>query len=257
MDIETIRGISSRLLNAERTREPIDLITSEHPDLTEDDAYRIARTTTEDRGDPIVGFKLGFTSAAMRAQMGIDEPNFGYLTRGQAASSFVNIAPLIHPLIEPEIALVTGRDIHKQGQTRETVFGAIEAACAALEIVDTRFKAYKFKALDNISDNSSTARFILGPLQPRRVIADLRLAGALLWADGQMLDSGIGANALGDPLNALAWLANTLVKRGEKLPAGSVVLTGGLTRAYRLRGGQTVMSEIASLGAVHAHLSTC
>lgn len=256
MDAETIRALSHRLLEAERCRKPIDLLSAEYPSLGADDAYAIASETTRMRAEPVVGFKLGYTSAAMREQMGIAEPNFGYLTRNQfidTETGMIDSATLIHPLVEPEIAFVTGRDVDQGSQNRASILSAIDAAFAAIEIVDTRYKEYKFTQVDNIADNSSGARFILGAPHSRNCLTDLRLAGVLLWSNAKMIDQGIGANALGDPVNALAWLANSLASRGERLPAGSIVLTGGLTRAHPLALGQTVISEIAGLGSARVH----
>lgn len=258
METQLLKGLSNRLLQAEQKCQPIDLLTNEFPDLTEDDAYKIARLTFEARGEPAIGFKLGYTSAAMRIQMGIRQPNFGYLTASQAIDfehALLDHDSLIHPRVEPEIAIVVGRDLEGPEWTREGVIGAVSAVCPALEIVDTRYTEYKFKANDNVSDNSSSARFVLGPLRSLEKVGDLRLIGALLWSNGRVCDSGIGANVLGDPLNAVAWLVNKLAERGEKLPAGSVILSGGLTRAHVAAGNTTFVAEMAELGTVRLHFS--
>ena len=250
-----IEECSARLWAAERNRQRIQCLSLDHPTLSETDAYAIAACTTHRRGRPPLGYKLGFTSAAMRAQMGIDHPNYGVLTEDMLiteASGCVDTQNLVHPLIEPEVALIVGRDLHGPGCTRGSVLGAIDAAMGSLEIVDTRYESYQFTAVDNIADNSSSARIVLGPPKSLQKLDDLRLCGVLLWTAGRVIDQGIGGNALGDPLLALAWLANFLATRGSFLPAGSIVMTGGLTRAYRADGNQSFMAEFAQLGTVVA-----
>lgn len=258
MDQATIQRLARTLFDAEISSIPIDLLTAEFPSLQEHQAYQVAQACVEMRAQPIVGYKLGYTSAAMRVQMGIDRPNYGLLTKDRYIDpdlASAEIDTLIHPLVEPEIALLTKRAISGPDQTRHTVYGCIEAAFAAIEIVDTRFKEYKFKAADNTSDNSSAARFVLGfPHQPAR-LTDMRLLGAVLSSNGKVIDQGVGANVLGDPLNALAWLANKLSEHNACLPAGSIVLTGGLTKAHAAQKHQTFIAEICGLGSVKIHFN--
>ncbi len=255
MDNSTIEQCALALHAAEKSRVTIVRLSDSFEALDEASAYAVQAKGIALRGAAVVGYKLGYTSAAMRAQMNIARPNFGVLTenlRIDEVSGCVDMTTLIHPLVEPEIALLVGKDICDGGHSRDSIFFYVDAAMPALEVVDTRYHDYIFKAVDNISDNSSSARFITG--SPRRMAAlmDLRLIGVLLWSGGKTLDQGIGANAMGDPLIALAWLANTLAARGEKITAGSVILTGGLTRAYPAQSGQTIVAEYAELGTVKA-----
>lgn len=250
-----IEECSARLWAAERNRERIRCLSADHPTLSETDAYAIAACTTQRRGRPQIGYKLGFTSVAMRTQMSIDHPNYGVLTEDMLvaeAGGCIDAQNLVHPLIEPEVALVVGRDMRGPGCTRGSAFAAIDAAMGSLEIVDTRYESYQFTAADNIADNSSSARIVLGPPKSPTQLDDLRLCGVLLWMGGRVMDHGIGGNALGDPLLALAWLVNFLGARGGFVPAGSIIMTGGLTRAYRAVGQQSFMAEFAQLGTVVA-----
>jgi 2-keto-4-pentenoate hydratase len=255
-DDALIEACAQALWTAERTATPMACLTDTHPALDEATAYAIQARKLALRGSRPVGFKLGYTSTAMRQQMNIDHPNFGVLTedhRVDEAEGHVAAAPLIHPRVEPEIALLTGRDISGTGHNRHSIFRAVDAVLPALEIVDTRYHDYQFKLTDNISDNSSSARFVTGSPVALSTVPDLRLLGVLLWSQGRTLDHGIGANALGDPLLALAWLAGFLAERGEIIPAGSLILTGGLTRAHPATAGQTLIAEFASLGMVRVH----
>lgn len=258
MNADVIDLLSQRLLSAERERSAIDPITILYPDLSEADAYAIARQTMLKRQQKVVGFKLGYTSAAMRLQMGIDTPNFGYLTRDQMIDPdepLINFHELIHPLVEAEIAITIRRDIKDGSQNRFSISRYVESVHPAIEVVDTRYHEYKFSSVDNISDNSSSARLILGQRHLLESIDDLRLVGTQLWSEGAVIDQGIGANALGNPLRALAWLANTLIDHGQYLAEGSVVLTGGLTRAYPAKAGQGFIAEMYGLGTVRLHFA--
>ena len=207
MDNSNIDQCARALHEAEQTRLTIGRLSDSFQDLDESAAYAVQAKRVSLRGTPAIGYKLGYTSAAMRAQMNIERPNFGVLTedlRIDEESASVDIAVLIHPLVEPEIALLVGTEISGDGHSRNSIYSYVDAVMPALEIVDTRYHDYTFKAVDNISDNSSSARFITGTPCKLSAVKDLRLIGALLWSEGKTLDQGIGANAMGDPLIALA-----------------------------------------------------
>jgi 2-keto-4-pentenoate hydratase len=119
---------------------------------------------------------------------------------------------------------------------------------AAIEVCDTRYHEYRFNAVDNIADNSAAAGYVLGAPVPVTAGCDLRTVCAQLWIDGELVVQGVGANALDDPLLAVAWLANGLHAEGTTLKAGEVVLTGGLTRGYLAQRGQTITSRLVGAG---------
>jgi 2-keto-4-pentenoate hydratase len=237
-----IAAAAEALTRAGRTRTPIATLTTHWPELDEGGAYAIARASEALRAEPRVGYKLGYTSAAMRAQMGVDQPNYGVLTAATrvAHDGQLAMAELIHPLVEPEIAFVMAADVPDPAGTA----AAVGSVHAALEIVDTRYEAYKFKAADNIADNSSAARFVIGPAMALPPGSDLAALPVQLWADGELLGEGRGADALGHPLTALTWLAERLLKAGALLRAGDVVLTGGLTRAHPARSGRHFTARV-------------
>ena len=250
-----IEESSLRLWEAERNRTRIQPLSVEHPELVEAEAYAIAEHTLQLRGRRRIGYKLGFTSAAMRAQMNIHHPNFGILTEDMVvpeSTGCVDTDALVHPLIEPEIALLLGRDLRGPGQTRAGVLASVDAVMGSFDVVDTRYRSYQFAAVDNIADNSSAARVVLGSPRSLRGMEDLRLCGVLLWSRGAVLDQGLGANTLGDPLLAIAWLADFLATRNTFIPAGSLIMTGGLTRAYPAEKNRAFGAEFAGLGTVLA-----
>jgi 2-keto-4-pentenoate hydratase len=256
--LTVIDSLSAELWQAEKTKMPIETLTSRYPDLTMEDAYAIQGATLKRRDSSPIGFKLGYTSSAMRVQMNIAEPNFGVLTKdhlliGQSDfDGFIPMDELIHPLLEPEIAILINREIAGDNHTVDSIVPHVEAVIPALEIVDTRYKEYKFSLVDNISDNSSSARVVLGAPKKLSEVDDLRLSGILLWQDDICLDTGVGANSMGHPLASIAWLASFLSRTDSSIPAGSVVMTGGLTKAHPLQSQKVFFAEFGGLGQVIA-----
>lgn len=208
-------------------------------------AYRIQELVTNHRiaaGERVVGWKLGYTSQVMRDQMGIDEPNFGPLTDVMALTSGA-LAPayLRQPRIEPEVALILGAEI-PIGTPAERVVEFIQSARASLEVVDSSWTNYRFDLGDNTADSSSAGAFVLGDVLP---LDDLVSVSVRLEITGEEPQSGTADAAMGNPLTALAWLVDQLGVRGEALPTGTVVLTGGLTKAMPLAPGSTASARFA------------
>ena len=249
-DDPRIVAAAAALRRARIDRAPIEVLTARWPELDEAGAYAIARATRALAGSPRVGYKLGYTSAAMRAQMGVEHPNYGELVQGCGIAHDGEVAmhALIHPLVEPEIALTLGRDVGAPVADADAMRAAVATVHPALEIVDTRYLEYRFRACDNIADNSSAALYVLGPGVIADSLPDLVDVGVTLAADGEVLERGTGAAALGDPLLALAWLANRLIDDGAPLRAGEIVLTGGLTRAHAAKAGIHFVAAFTGLG---------
>lgn len=250
-DSDLIAACALALRHAEATGQTIAPLTELESGLTINIAYAVQAARHALDPAPVLGYKLGYTSAAMRAQMNITEPNYGVLTPAHAVADVegrVRAAELIHPLAEPEIALRLGRHIRGPGITRAQLVAAIDAVFPAIEIVDTRYHAYKFTAIDNIADNSSAARFILGPAQGSDVISALPDCPVTLRIDGRDIDHGFGRAAMDDPVLALLWLVNALGAKGIGLAAGAIVMTGGLTRAHPIAPGNIVEADFGALG---------
>ena len=247
-----MESAAQTLGEARRLARPIPCLSRTIPDLTESEAYRIAATTIAARRTALAGYKLGYTSEAMRVQMGISEPNYGMLEEGARVEcgGSIALAGLIHPRIEPEFAVRLGRDLAGPGVGEEEAWQAIEGVMPALEIVDTRYESYEFQAVDNIADNSSSARFVLGAPIPREALPDLRRVQARLDRNGTELGVGSGADVMGNPVAALAWLANRLGASGTGIRAGQIVLTGGVTRAFPAGAGDHFLARFDGLGTV-------
>ncbi len=250
-DDHRIAACAASLRVAETTGQTIAPLTEGEAGLTIALAYQIQETRRTLDPAPIIGYKLGYTSAAMRAQMNIDEPNYGVLTPAHAVSGrqgHIRAADLIHPLAEPEIALRLGRAVQGPNVTREELVAAIDAVFPAIEIVDTRYHAYKFTAIDNISDNSSAARFVLGDANEPDALSTLPNTPVTLRIDGREIEQGFGHAAMEDPVLALLWLVNTLGVKGVGLDAGAIIMTGGLTRAHPIARGNRVEADFGALG---------
>jgi 2-keto-4-pentenoate hydratase len=245
---QAIEEAAQALHEARRDGQRIDLVSNRWPQIGLNDARAVAQCFVSLSGETHVGFKLGFTSAAMRAQMGIEEANYGILTANMALDR-LDWPRLVHPRVEPEIALVTAQPI--LGRIDVTT-SAIASVHAALEIVDTRYTEYRFTLIDNTADNSSAAGFIVGATYPVSILETGPIMVAFDDGEGGSI-CGSSYDALGGPLQALAWLADARAKEGLAIPAGAIILTGGLTRAPYLRHGSSVQADFDRLGALSAN----
>lgn len=249
----TLDRLARELFQAERDGHRVGRLSDRLPDLTESEAYEVAATNIRTRGQRTVGFKLGYTSAAMRQQMNIAHPNFGVLTQdrivGPGQGSLV-LDGLVHPRVEPELTLRLAQDLHGAECTSADVARAVDRVYTSLEVVDTRYHDYVFKAVDNIADNSSSALCVLGPSHSLADAPPLAECVVELEIDGRVLAKGLGADAMGDPLHAIAWLVRTLAHTGQHLKAGDLVMTGGLTRAFEVRAGQSIAARFSGFETI-------
>lgn len=243
------------LLEAERDGRAIQPISSTRP-LSLDEAYRIQQSVIErklsmDPEDRWVGLKAGLTSRAKQKMVGIDEPILGQLlfsnvVRGQE----LPLDGLIQPRVEPEVALRFRRDVTGREETEEELLLAVDAIFPALEILDSRFEKYKFHIQDVVADNASTARVVLGE---NRFPADRETLGRLnvsLLINGQVRETGTTAAVLGHPLTSALWVARKWASLGRTIPAGSILLTGGITTAIPISKGDVVVGRFESGGEV-------
>lgn len=249
MRTDVIAEAARLLYDARANSAPIDLLTARWPDLTIAEAEAIALATVDMYEAPIVGFKLGFTSAVMRKQMNISAPNFGCLTADMDVSNQKEKCGFIHPRIEPEIALVVGKRIEGGPLAKDQLRAYIASVHPALEIVDTRYHEYKFLQADNTADNSSAAGFVLGPAFSADAALDLAVP-VNVKQQGRIIATGKSSDVMGGPLDAFAWLVPELARRAIPIPAGAIILTGGLTSALPLKRGESMTADFAGMGQV-------
>ena len=249
------RGTADVLYKAARTRTPIPPLTDTHPDMTVADAYAIQSALCERLladGDRVVGYKLGLTSAPMQQMFGVNEPDFapvlasGVVDDGAA----VDCGRFIQPKAEAEIALVLDRPLAGPGVTTLEAARAVAGAVAAIEIVDSRIEDWKIKLPDTIADMASSGAVVLASRVVPLDEIDVRLVGMAVTRNGQLAGTGAGAAALGNPVAAVAWLANTLAPYGVTLEAGRFVMTGALHAAFPAAPGDVVRAEFDRLGSV-------
>lgn len=203
-------------------------------------------------GERIVGRKIGLTSKAVQAQLGVDQPDYGTLfstmeiLHGDSYPADV----LIKPRVEAEIAIVLDRDLPAADLTMSELIKAVAFVVPAIEIVDSRVADWKIGILDTIADNGSSARFVVG-LEPRKVDGlDLEMCGMALSRNGTTVSVGSGAACLGHPLRAALWLARTMAQGGTPLKAGEVLLTGALGPMSDVRPGDHFEARISGFAPV-------
>ena len=255
LDRNTIEALAAYLETCELEAKDTPKITDDHPDMDWDDAYAIQdeiRRRKVARGARIVGLKAGLTSHAKMKQMGVDTPVFGFLADyfGVPEGGEIDTARLIHPKVEPEIAFVTKAPLRGPGCHIGAVLAATDFVVPAIEIIDSRYRDFKFDLKSVVADNCSSSRFVVGGRMGAAAELDLRTLGVVLEKNGQPVAFGAGAAVLGHPAAAVAMLANKLGERGEEIPAGTLILSGGITEAVAVAPGDAVTLRVQSLGSV-------
>lgn len=204
-------------------------------------AYAIQRALTAIRlseGERVVGWKLGYTSQAMRVQMGVEAPNYGPLTDAMLLTDGANLGDrATQPRAEPEIAIRLARDLSGPVDLA-TVLAAVDCAFASLEVVDSVYTDYRFTLEDNTADGSSAAFVVLG--SELASYDRLDEVAVRLERNGVPVASAFGAAASGHPLAGVAWLSDQVGAAGGTLAAGQLIITGGLTAAVPLQPGDCV-----------------
>ncbi|MFE0678976.1 2-keto-4-pentenoate hydratase [Streptomyces sp. NPDC058867] len=220
-------------------------------------AYAVQQTLVTRRlatGAVVTGRKIGLTSPAVQRQLGVDQPDFGVLFADMdvSGSATVSTARLLQPKAEAEIAFVLGADLDADDLDLASVRAVVDHATPALEIVDSRVADWDITITDTIADNGSSGLYVLGERTVPLAEFEPGEATMRLYADGALASEGKGTDCLGDPLNALLWLARTARDYGEPLRAGQVVLAGALGPMVSVSPGATVHAEISGLGTVSA-----
>ncbi|WP_336051594.1 2-keto-4-pentenoate hydratase [Streptomyces sp. CA2R101] len=249
------RRAAEVLLDAERSVTARGPITAHWPDLDLPGAYTVQREALQQRlqrGETLIGVKLGLTSRAKQIRMGIDAPSLAWLTDAMVLPAGVPLPRqrLIHPRAEPEIVFVMRERLAGPGITAAVALGAVDRVYGGIEIIDSRYQDFKFTLADAVADNSSSGLFVLGPVGRSPEGMDLAHEACLLEVDGQVVDSATGAAVQGHPAEALALAANTLGERGLAIEAGAIVLTGGMTDAVHVQPGASVAAHFSTLGTI-------
>jgi 2-keto-4-pentenoate hydratase len=248
--------MAQALFTAEADVAPIEPFTITHPDADIEDAYRVAQLVTDLKvaaGRTVKGHKVGLTSKAMQQLTGASEPDYGTITDDWIVpeGSVVDMTRLNRPLVEVEIAFVLGRDLAGPSVNAADVIRATDFVLPAIEIVDSRYRGRGPKPLiDSIADAAWCGLVILGGRAARLADLDVRREGAALSKNGVVEESGVGSAVMGNPVNAVVWLANKLGSFGVTMTAGSVVLSGSFIKAIPFAAGDTISALFNTLGDV-------
>lgn len=195
-------------------------------------------------GERLAGHKLGFTSLAKQQQMGVHEPVTGFLTDAmELGPDRVEISHLPQPRVEPEIAFRLGEDLGGPDVERDDVVAATAEVLAAVEILDSRYRDFRFGLADVVADNTSAAYYVLSPSGADPATVDLPGEQVEFAVGDKPPVRASGKDVLGDPATAVAWLA-----RRQRLLAGQVVLSGGMTDAIAVEPGNLVRARYSTLG---------
>lgn len=248
--VERFAGELHRALRETYSIQPL----RHRAELSIDDAYRISLALLakcEADGERVIGKKIGATSKAVQDMLGIDRPDFGFLTdRMWVGGGKVRIeGQLVAPRAEAEIAFILRDDLIGPGVSEADVLAATGAVCSCFEIVDSRIANWDIGIVDTVADNASCGVFVLGEerADPREL--DLPALKCEVFKNGQKISEGFGHAVRGSPLTAVAWLANTLGTYGVSLKAGDIILSGSLVPLAPAVAGDNFMATIAGLGS--------
>lgn len=240
-----IKELAEYLNQAEERGEGVAPLTQHEPQLEVEDAYAIQLYNIDQRltdTNKIVGKKVGLTSLAMQESLGVDEPDYGHLLTDMVIDPdhpVLDYKDVLQPRVEGELAFILKEDLVGPNVTVEEVLEATESIVAAIEVVDSRIKDWKITLEDTVSDNGSSAYYVLGdqflkPDEAKRIEVEMQL-----FKNGELINEGDGSAVLGDPAYCVAWLANKLHEFDITLKAGEVILAGALSAAIPAEPGDT------------------
>jgi len=243
-----------RLVKNRASREAAPPLSETAPDLTLEQGYAIQRAlekTLVERGDRVVGWKAGFTNAALQETYGVAEPVLGFLLASGVFSSgdAVPVSRFVSLGLEVEMAFVMKADLQGPGVTPASALLAVEGALPSFELIDFRLSG-KPRGTDMVADGVLANAMVLGgPLTPVSGL-DLSLEGVVYEENGQRVATAAAAEVMGNPLNSLAWLANALGKLGGRVRARDIVLTGSISKVFRPKARDAVRASFTRLGSV-------
>jgi 2-keto-4-pentenoate hydratase len=251
---------ASQLAEAERSATPVPQLTSEWPEMNVTDAYEIQLLNIRRRvadGAVIRGHKVGLSSPAMQQMMGVDEPDYGHLLDDMFVfeNDEVATSSLCYPRVEMEVAFVLDEGLPGGTCTAADVLRCTRFLMPAIEIIDSRIANWNIGLLDTIADNASSCRVVLGGTATPIDQVDIRTIGAAMERNGEIVETGSAAAVLGNPVTAVAWLANKVHAFGVTLERGHVILPGACARAVDVHPGDNITCHFSTLGPVGVRFS--
>ncbi|RPK03090.1 2-keto-4-pentenoate hydratase [Priestia endophytica] len=248
------------LRQAELEKKTVAPLTELYPDITVEEAYQVQMRFINQKvqkGQQIVGKKIGLTSHAMQELLGVDQPDYGHLLNTMEINDKgdISMSKVFQPKVEAEIAFVLNRDLKGPSVTIEDVLDATDYIVPALEIVDSRIAEWKINLQDTIADNASSGLFVLGNERFSVLETDLTKIEMNLFRNGELVNTGYGSAALGHPAKCVAWLANKLYEYNVTLKAGEIILSGALSAAINAQTGDRFTAGFTHLGKVEVSFS--
>jgi 2-keto-4-pentenoate hydratase len=251
-----ISQAAENLWHAETTREWAEPLSILFPDADVADAYRVGLAVRDIKlanGRTVKGHKIGLTSKAMRDMFSATEPDYGFIFDNwfQLEGSKVQRSKMNRPLVEVELAFVMGKELKGPSINAADVIRATDFILPALEIVDGRYKGRGNNMLvDSVSDAATCGFVVLGGNPVKLTDVDVRRLSASLSINGAVMESGSAAAVMGNPINAVVWLANKLHEFGVSMQPGDVILSGSFVRAIPFEAGDTIVALYDQLGEV-------
>lgn len=223
-------------------------------------AYQIQNYNNQirlDKGEKLVGRKIGLTSFKVQEQFGINQPDFGMLFSDMEVltGQSLSVKETMQPKVEAEIAFVLSEDLDFDNITIVDLISCIDYALPAIEIVGSRIENWNIKITDTIADNASASHFVVGHTPKTLDEFDVISCAMGMNVNHEVKSTGSGAACMGSPLNALIWLANKMIEMGNPLQAGELILSGALGPMVPVKAGDHVSAEFGGLGSVSIDFS--
>ncbi|GLO62772.1 2-oxo-hepta-3-ene-1,7-dioic acid hydratase [Vibrio sp. MACH09] len=258
---EQIQKAAEKLYTAEKERYQIPALTLEHPDMTMEDAYAIQSEWVERKkseGAKVRGYKIGLTSRAMQMAVNIDQPDYGVLLDDMffEDGAQIPVGDFLDPRIEVELAFVLKSPLKGENVTIFDVLNATDYIIPSLELIAARChrtdpeSGYTRKVYDTIADNAANAGIIVGGRPIKPMDFDMRWAGAMLYLNGQIEETGLAAGVLGNPANGICWVCKRFAPHDIGLEPGQVILSGSFTRPVPVKAGDTIHADFGPLGGI-------
>ncbi len=218
-------------------------------------AYKVQAININRRvkdGAKRIGKKIGLTSKAVQAQLGVDQPDFGVLLNDMQIldDGLLRMSDLMQPKAEAEFAFVMQSDITESIDAVESIQDYVEAIFPAIEIVGSRIADWKISFIDTVADNASASHFVLGKKSVKPQEIDLIQSGMKLFKNDVVESEGTGSACLGSPYIALQWLANTLIELGDPILKGDIILSGAIGPMVNIQAGDRLQADFDLLGSV-------
>jgi 2-oxo-hept-3-ene-1,7-dioate hydratase len=261
---DDINAAAAALYEAEKNRRQIPPLTLAHPEMDMDDAYAVQKAWVDRKvtdGRQITGYKIGLTSRAMQMAMKIDTPDFGILLDDMcfANGSTIPAGNFTDPRIEVEFAFVLKEPLFGENVTVEQVMAATDYVIPALELIAARSyrvdpeTGYTRTVVDTIADNAANAGYILGDNKVDPAGVDLPWAGAMLYLNGGIEETGLAGGVMGHPAHGICWVCKRFAPHGIGLEPGQVVLAGSFTRPVVVRPGDNIRADYGPLGTIEVN----